>query len=128
MVNTKTSYKNYKFKKSAPTWNEGFEIPDGSNSVADIQEYYEYILKKHGEQTGKKTREKTDNSAIMIDLNQIESRTTFKINTRYHLKLLTPKKKKLLESTKYKIIKDENGEILSHFEITEVILLTRIIN
>ena len=64
----------------------------------------------------------------MIDLNQIESRTTFKINTRYHLKLLTPKKKKLLESTKYKIIKDENGEILSHFEITEVILLTRIIN
>ena len=64
----------------------------------------------------------------MMDLNQIENRATFKIKTRYHLKLLTPKKMKLLESTIYKIIKDENGEILSHFEITEVILLTRIIN
>ena len=41
----KKSYKNNKFKKSAPTWNEEFELPDGSCSVSDIQDYFEYILK-----------------------------------------------------------------------------------
>ena len=41
----KKSYKNNKFKISAPTWNEEFELPDGSYSVSDIQHYFEYILK-----------------------------------------------------------------------------------
>ena len=41
----KNSYKNNKFKVSAPTWNEEFELPDGSYSVPDIQEYFEYTLK-----------------------------------------------------------------------------------
>ena len=39
------SYKNNKFKISAPMWNEEFELPDGSYSVSDIQDYFEYILK-----------------------------------------------------------------------------------
>ena len=43
----KMSYTNNKFKISAPTWNEEFELSDGSNSVSDIQDYFEYILKKH---------------------------------------------------------------------------------
>ena len=42
----KKSYKNHKFKISAPTWNEEFELPDGSYSVSDIQDYFEYIIKK----------------------------------------------------------------------------------
>ena len=46
--NTKSSYNNNKFKISAPTWNEEFKIPDGSYSLSDIQDYFEYILKKHG--------------------------------------------------------------------------------
>ena len=45
--NIKKSYNNNKFKISAPTWNEKFELPDGSYSVSDIQDYFEYILKKH---------------------------------------------------------------------------------
>ena len=44
--NIKKSYKNNKFKISAPTWNEEFELPDGSYSISDIQDYFEYILKK----------------------------------------------------------------------------------
>ena len=40
---------NNKFKISAPTWNDQFELPDGSYSIWDIQDYFEYILKKHGE-------------------------------------------------------------------------------
>ena len=47
--NIKSSYNNNKFKISAPTWNDEFELPDGSYSVSNIQDYFEYILKKHGE-------------------------------------------------------------------------------
>ena len=41
--NWKSSYNNNKFKLSAPTWNDKFELPDGSYSVSDIQDYFEYI-------------------------------------------------------------------------------------
>ena len=47
--NIKGSCNNNKFKISAPTWNEEFKLPDGSYSISDIQDYFEYILKKHGE-------------------------------------------------------------------------------
>ena len=56
--NIKNWYKNNKFKISAPTWNENFELPDGSYSVSDIQDYFEYIIRKHETVTG--------NSAIRI--------------------------------------------------------------
>ena len=46
--NIKTSYNNNKFKISAPTWNDELKLPDGSYSVSDIQNYFRYILKKHG--------------------------------------------------------------------------------
>ena len=51
--NIKDTYNNNKFKISAPTWNEEFELPDGPYSVSDIQDYFEYILKKHGEDSDK---------------------------------------------------------------------------
>ena len=51
--NIKSSYNNNKFKISAPTWNDKFELPDGSHSVSNIQDCFEYILKKHGENTDK---------------------------------------------------------------------------
>ena len=47
--NIKSSYNNNRFIISAPTWNDKFELPDGSYSVSDIQDYFEYILKNHGE-------------------------------------------------------------------------------
>ena len=43
--NIKNSYKKKKFKISAPTWNDDFEFPDGSDSVLDIQEDFKYIFK-----------------------------------------------------------------------------------
>ena len=45
--NIRSSYNNNKFKISAPTWNDKFELPDESYSVSDIQGYFEYILRKH---------------------------------------------------------------------------------
>ena len=43
--NIKSEYNNNKFKISAPTWNDTFDLPDGSCSVSDIQDYFEYIIK-----------------------------------------------------------------------------------
>ena len=113
--NIKKSYKNNKFKISAPTWNEQFELPDGSYFVSDIQDYFEYILKNH--------ETDTDNPLIMIFVNKIENRITFKIKTRYYLELLTPETMSLLGSTKSKITKNENGENVPHLEITEAVLI-----
>ena len=45
--NVKSSYNNNKFKICAPMWSEEFELPDGSYSVSDIKDYFEYILKNH---------------------------------------------------------------------------------
>ena len=112
--NIKSSCNNNKFKISAPTWNDEFELPDGSYSVSDIQDYFEYILKKHGENT--------DKPSVKIYINKKENRITFKIKNGYSLELLKPETIKLLESTENKITKDKNGENVPHFEITEVVL------
>ena len=50
MEKTKSSHNN-KFKISAPIWNDKFELSDGSYSVSDIQDYFEYVLKNRGENT-----------------------------------------------------------------------------
>ena len=51
--NIKSSYNNNRFKISASTWNDKFELPDGSYSVSDIHDYFKYILKEHGEDINK---------------------------------------------------------------------------
>ena len=45
--NIKSVYNNNKFKISAPTWNNKFDLADGSYFISDIQDYFEYIIKKH---------------------------------------------------------------------------------
>ena len=97
--NIKSSYNNNKFKISAPIWNNEFELPDGSYSVPDVQDYFEYILKKRNENI--------DNPSIRIYVNKIENRVTFKIKLGYYLELLIPETMKLLGSTKNKVTKDK---------------------
>ena len=111
--NVNSSYNNNKFKISAPTWSEEFEIPDGLYSVSDIQDYFEYILKKHSESV--------DNPSIRMYINRIENRITFKIKNGYYLELLTPETMKLLGSTESKITKDKNGENVPHLEVVELV-------
>ena len=113
--NIKSSYINNKFKISAPTWNEEFELPDGSYSISDIQDYFEYILKKHSESV--------DNPSIRIYVNKIENRIRFKIKSGYYLELLTPETMKLLGSTESKITKNKNGENVPHLEVVELVLV-----
>ena len=45
--NIKSEYKNNKLKMLAPAWNDTFDLLDGSYSIADIQDYFEFIIKKH---------------------------------------------------------------------------------
>ena len=113
--NMKSSCHNNKFKISTPTCNGEFELPDGLYSVSDIQDYFEYILKKHGEDI--------DKPSVQIYVNKIENRVTFKIKNGYSLELLTPETMKLLGSTENKKRKNKNDENVSHLEITEVILV-----
>ena len=75
--NVKSSCNNNKFKISAPTWTKEFELPDGSYSISDIQDYFEYISKKHSESV--------DNPSVRMYINRIENRITFKIKNGYYL-------------------------------------------
>ena len=45
--NITPEYNNNKFKITAPTWNDNFDLTDGSYSLSDIQDYLEFIIKKH---------------------------------------------------------------------------------
>ena len=83
--------------------------------ISDIQDYFEYILKKQGEDI--------DKPSIQIYLNKIENRIRFKIKNGYSLELLTPVTMTLLGSTKNEITKDKSGENVPHLEITGVILV-----
>ena len=96
-------------------WNEEVELPDGSYSISDIQDYFEYILKKHSESV--------DNLSIRIYVTKIENRIMFKIKTGYYLELLTPETMKLLGSTESKITKKKNGENVPHLEVAELVLV-----
>ena len=63
--NVKSANDNNKFKISAPTWNDEFDLPDVSYSVSDMQDYFEYIIKKH--------ETIADNSPIQIYINKIKN-------------------------------------------------------
>ena len=69
---------NNKFKISAPTWSDEFELPDGLYSVFDMQDYFEYIL-----------IENVDNPSIRIYANKIENRITFNTKDGYYVEILT---------------------------------------
>ena len=113
--NIKTDYNSNKFKTSARTWNETFDLPVGSHSIDDIQDYFEFIMKKYVILT--------DNLSIMIYSNKIKNKIVFKIKNGYKLELLTPETMKLLGSTKKVVDKDKNGENVPKLESVEVVLV-----
>ena len=68
---------NNKIKISAPTLNDTFDLPNSSYSISDIQDYFEFIIKKHGTLT--------ENPPIQIYPNKIKNRIVFKIETGYKI-------------------------------------------
>ena len=113
--NIKSEYSNNNFKISAPTWNDEFNLPDGSYSVSDIQDYFEYIIKKH--------ETIADSPPVQIYVNKIKNRIIFKIKTRYKLELLTKETMQLLGSSKKDIDQNKNGEIVPRLVTIEVVLV-----
>ena len=113
--NIKSTYNNNKFKISAPTWNETFDLPDGLYNISEIQDYIEYIIKKH-ETIG-------ENAPILIYANTINNRIVLKIKSGYKLGLLSKETMKLLGSTKDIIDSDKNRENVPRLENVEVVLV-----
>ena len=113
--NIKSAYNNNKFKISAPTWNDTFDLPDGSYSIADIQEYFEFIIKKH--------ETLTENLLVQIYPSKIKNRIVFKIKTGCKLELLSPETMILWGSTKKDVDQDKNGEDVPKLEFVEVVLV-----
>ena len=113
--NAKSIYNNNKFKISAPTWNDTFDLPDGSYNIPARQNYIEYIIKKH--------EAIAETAPILIYANKISNRIVFKIKTGYKLELLSKETMKLLGSTKDTIDADKNSENVSRLEKVEVVLV-----
>ena len=113
--NVTLTYSNNKFKISAPTCNETFDLPDGSYNIPEIQAYIEYIIKKH-ETIG-------ETAPILIYGNTITNRIVFKIKTGYKLELLSKETMKLLGSTKDTINANKNSENVPRLENIEVVLV-----
>ena len=111
----KSIYKNNKFKISAPTWNKTFDLPDGSYNISEIQDYFEYIIKKH-ETTA-------ETAPILFYANTINNRIVFKIKTGYKLELLSKETMKLLGSTSNIMDADKNSENVPRLENVEVVLV-----
>ena len=113
--NIKSEYNNNKFRISGLTWNDTFYLPDGFYSIADIQDCFEFIMKKH--------ETLTENPSIEIYPNKIKNRIVFKTKTGFKLALLTPETMKLLGNTKKVVDKNKNGEIVPRPESVEVVLV-----
>ena len=113
--NIKSFYKNIKFKISAPTWNETFDLPDGSDNIPAIQNYLEYIIKKH--------ETIADTAPIITYAKNVINRIVFKRKTGYKLELLSEETMKLLGSTSSIIDKDKNSETAPKLENVEVVLV-----
>ena len=77
-------------------------MPDGSYSISDLQDYFEFIIKKH--------EILTENLPVQIYPNKTKKRNVFKIKTGYKLELLSPGTMKVLGSAKNDVDKDKDGE------------------
>ena len=113
--NIKSAYNSNKFKLLAPTWNDTFDLSDGSDSIEDIQDYFEFIIKKH--------ETLTENPPVQIYPNEIKNRIVFKIKTGCKLELLSPETMILWGSTKKDVDQDKNGEDVPKLESVEVVLI-----
>ena len=113
--NVTSDYNNNKFKISAPTWNDTFDVPDGSYSIVALQNYFEYIIKKH--------ETIADVSPVLIYVNEMNNRIFFKIKSGYKLELLSKQTMRLLGSLTDSIDGDKNSELVTKFESADLVLV-----
>ena len=110
--NIKSEYNTNKFKTSAPAWNDTFDLPDGSYSIDDIQDYFEFIIKKH--------ETLTEDPPIEIYPSKMKNRIVFKMKTGYKLELLTSEIMRSLKSTKKALIEIKMEEIVPKLDLSKL--------
>ena len=121
--NIKDEYKNNKFKITAPTWKETFDLPDGSYTIADIHDNFWRIVKKHEIDITS-----SEESPILIYPNVIKNRIVFKIKTGYNLELLTNEAIKLLGDGPI-IDQNKNDKNVPELEkVTSVLLHSNVVH
>ena len=98
----------------APTWNDEFELPDGSYFVSDIQDYIGYTIKKH--------ETLATIPPIHVYINRIDNGLVSKTKDGFKLDLQTPETMKLFGSTKL-IDKTKNRQKVPSLEVVEVVLV-----
>ena len=104
--NITSEYNNNKFKISAPTF----------DFFSDIQDYFEYIIKKH--------ETIVDNPLVQVYVNKIKNRIVFKVKAGYKLELLPKETMQLLGSSKKDVDKNKDGKIVPRLETVEVFFST----
>ena len=109
-------YKNNKLKILTLRWNDEFELPDSSYSVSDLQDYIQYIMKKH--ETLTRIR------SIHVYINRVNNILVLKIKDGYKLELQMPEIMKLFGSTKKLIEKTKNEEYVPSLEVAELVLVS----
>ena len=114
-------YNNNKCKISAPNWNDNFIFPNGSNSISGIQDYFEYIVKKH--------ETITDNPPVQIYTykiknytGKVERKIVFKIKTDHKLEL-SPETMKISGSKKKDADQNKDGEHVGKLESVKDVLV-----
>ena len=112
--NIRSEFNNNQFKISAPIWIDTFDLQDGSFSFSYIQDYFEFIIKKHETLTG--------NPLVQIYVNRIKNKIVFK-KTGYKIELLTLKQWNCKEAQKKDVDKDKDGENLPKLESVEFVLV-----
>ena len=95
--NIKSEYNNKQFNISATTWNDEFDSPDGSYSVSDIQDCFEYIIKRH--------ETIADNPPVQMYVNKIKNRIIFKIKAGYKLLSINKRNNAIIRKLKKTLIK-----------------------
>ena len=112
----KKEYKNNNFKLSGGTSDQTFDLPDASYTIADIEDYFLYVIKKH------ETITSNEESPILIYPNKIKNRIVFKIKTGYKLQMLTNKTMALLGVGPI-IDQNKNGVNVPELEQVQSVLL-----
>ena len=113
--NIKSDHNKNKLKISAPTWSNTFDVPDGSYSIAALQNYFKYIIKKH--------ETIADVSPVLIYVNEINNRIVFKVKSGHKLELLSKETMRLLGSMTNSINKDKNSKLVPQLESVDLLLV-----
>ena len=109
--NVKSTYNNNKFKISVPTWKETFDLPDGSYNISEIQDYIEYIIKKHELNKEKDNNQLKKNKKKLKDPNVIVKELESELDDKEeNIKTLKDNNKDLKNIIKIKDIEIEKLE------------------